>query len=240
MTALILLTIHWYVSLFFQTFFLHRYCSHKMFTLSPFWERFFYFMTFLSQGVSFLHPRGYAIMHIKHHQNSDTENDPHSPQNYKNIVSMMLSTYEKYKNSIIEANHTQNPNYTEIPIWPKLDQFAEGKFNLILWPVVYISIYTYLNIDLVFYPLIILHCLVGPIQGAIVNWCGHKIGYQNYDNGDYSKNTLPIDFLLMGELYQNNHHKNGNKLNFAAKWFELDFTYQITKVLNNLNIIKIN
>jgi len=32
---------------------------------------------------------------------------------------------------------------------------------------------------------------MGPIHGAIVNWAGHKYGYQNFDNGDRSRNTLP-------------------------------------------------
>ena len=33
---------HWYLSLFCQTFFLHRYSAHKMFTMNKFWEKFFY------------------------------------------------------------------------------------------------------------------------------------------------------------------------------------------------------
>ena len=46
----------------------------------------------------------------------------------------------------------------------------------------------------------------GAVNGAIVNWCGHKYGYQ-LDNHDHSK-SLPLDFLLMGELMKNNHHKD--------------------------------
>ena len=33
---------------------------------------------------------------------------------------------------------------------------------------------------------------------------------------DNSKNTLPVDFLMMGELYQNNHHKSPQKVNWGA------------------------
>ena len=42
--------LHWLSSVFFQTFFLHRYGAHKQFLMSPAWERRFYFMTFLTQG----------------------------------------------------------------------------------------------------------------------------------------------------------------------------------------------
>jgi stearoyl-CoA desaturase (delta-9 desaturase) len=80
---------------------------------------------------------------------------------------------------------------------------------------------------------------MGPIQGAIVNYAGHKFGYRNFDLGDNSKNTLPVDFLLMGELYQNNHHKNGKRMNFAYRYFEIDITYQIAKLLHVIGIIKI-
>ena len=66
------LILHWYLSLFFQTIFLHRYASHNMFKMTPFVEKVFYFLTFLFQGSSFLHPAHMAsctrnIMHILIH-----------------------------------------------------------------------------------------------------------------------------------------------------------------------------
>ena len=64
------------------------------------------------------------------------------------------------------------------------------------------------------------HYLMGPVHGAIVNWCGHKYGYRNFDNGDASRNTLIFDSVTCGELFQNNHHKYAMSPNFAARWFE--------------------
>ena len=80
---------------------------------------------------------------------------------------------------------------------------------------------------------------MGPIQGAVVNWCGHKYGYSNYDNEDHSKNSLPLDFLMLGELFQNNHHKHPNSPNFAKKWFEFDPSYPVIRFLNAVGIIKL-
>jgi stearoyl-CoA desaturase (delta-9 desaturase) len=79
---------------------------------------------------------------------------------------------------------------------------------------------------------------MGPVHGAIVNWSGHMYGYQNFDNNDKSRNSLAIDVLMMGELYQNNHHKLPNRANFAAKWFELDPTYPIIMILGWFGIIR--
>ncbi|HTJ83038.1 MAG TPA: acyl-CoA desaturase, partial [Polyangiaceae bacterium] len=71
--------LHWVLSVFMQTFFLHRYSAHRMFTMSPRAEKVFHFLTFLFQGSSYLNPRGYAILHREHHAFSDTDKDPHSP-----------------------------------------------------------------------------------------------------------------------------------------------------------------
>jgi stearoyl-CoA desaturase (delta-9 desaturase) len=78
---------------------------------------------------------------------------------------------------------------------------------------------------------------MGPVHGAIVNWCGHKYGYRNFASDDVSRNTLPFDFLTGGELFQNNHHESAMSPNFAARWFEIDPTYQVMRVLAALKVI---
>ena len=84
-----------------------------------------------------------------------------------------------------------------------------------------------------------IHFLMGPIQGAIVNWFGHKLGYRNYNIKDHSKNTSPWGVLLMGELFQNNHHKEKDNANFARKWYEFDLTFLIMRLLHVFRIIQL-
>src|SRR5882757_1979059 len=93
---LVLFIAHWQISVFFQTFFLHRYGAHKQFTMSKGWERFFHLCTYVSQGSSFLSPRGYAILHRMHHAYSDTPKDPHSPVQHKNVFTLMWHTKHIY------------------------------------------------------------------------------------------------------------------------------------------------
>ncbi|MCO4794854.1 MAG: fatty acid desaturase [Bacteriovoracaceae bacterium] len=243
MEILILLVGHWFLSLFCQSFFLHRYGSHHMFKMSFAWERFFYFLTYLLQGPSFLNPRCYAILHQRHHAFSDTENDPHSPNHAQGIWQMMLETYKQYSALLNSSGNKSSETaraQSGAPSWPALDNFAKSYSSIILWAIIYTVIYLSINPEPYLYLLLPIHFFIGPIQGAIVNWFGHKVGYRNYEIKDQSKNSLPIDFALMGELYQNNHHQNGKNMNFARKWFEIDFTYQISKLLSFFGVISLN
>ncbi len=241
--VLIAFLVHWYLSLFCQTFFLHRYSAHKMFTMNKFWERFFYFLTYISQGSSYLSPRAYAILHRMHHAFSDTEKDPHSPHHTKNVFTMMWSTKEIY-NAVLsrkrEVEHRFERNYPE---WNLIEKLGDSWVSRIGWGLLYsafyILAYIYLDMHWAFFFLLPIHFLMGPIHGAIVNWSGHKYGYQNFDNQDESKNSLIFDFLMLGELFQNNHHKRPNSINFGQKWFEFDPTYPVIKLLDKLKIIKV-
>lgn len=230
---------HWFLSLFCQTFFLHRYASHKMFTTNKFWERFFYFLTFFFQGSSFLNPRAYAIMHRMHHAYSDTEKDPHSPHFFKDVWSMMIQTKNMY---VDYATHKVQPEKAfdgDYPEWPALDKIADMWIVRLLFAAGYIAFYVAFAPSYWWFLLLPIEFLMGPVQGAIVNWCGHKYGYSNFDNEDHSKNTLPWDFLLLGELFQNNHHKSANSPNFAKRWFEIDPTYPVVRFLHFVGIIKL-
>lgn len=239
MIVLIFFFCHWFLSLFFQTFFQHRYASHKMFKMNRFWEKVFYFFTFFCQGSSFLNPRAYAIMHRMHHAYSDTEKDPHSPHFIKDIWGLMMKTkniyldYQRYK---IEPEPQFRDRY---PSWAMVDRLGDHWATRILFGIGYTAFYVAFATHWWLFALLPIHYLMGPIHGAIVNWCGHKYGYSNFDNDDHSKNTLPFDFLMLGELFQNNHHKRPNDANFAKRWFEIDPSYAVLRLFHTLRIIKL-
>lgn len=239
MLLLSFILLHWFVSLFCQTFFLHRYASHKMFTMNKFWEKTFYTVTFLSQGSSFLNPRAYAIMHRMHHAYSDTEKDPHSPHFFKDVWQMTLHTKDIYVDYVKNRTQPDKAFQGNYPEWPVMDAISDNWIVRVLFGAIYFTIYLFIAPHWLFFLLLPVHFFMGPIHGAIVNWCGHKYGYSNYDNDDHSKNSLPIDLLLMGELMQNNHHKSPNSINFAKKWWEFDPTYLVIRLFHLIGIIKI-
>jgi stearoyl-CoA desaturase (delta-9 desaturase) len=228
---------HWQLSVFFQSFFLHRVGAHRQFTMSKGWERFFHFCTFLIQGSSFLSPRGYAIMHRMHHAFSDTDKDPHSPENHGNVLTMMWATKERYS-ALVYGREKPEPRFDGgYPDWPLIDRLGDQWPTRFVWMALYTLFYVKFATHAWMYALLPLHYVMGPLHGAIVNWCGHRYGYRNYASADVSRNTIPVDFVCAGELFQNNHHKFGMSPNFAARWFELDPSYQVMRLLAALKII---
>ncbi len=237
MAVIVFFVAHWQLSVFCQTFYLHRYGAHRMFSMSKGWERFFHLFTYFMQGPSFLSPRGYGILHRMHHAFSDTPKDPHSPTNYKNVWTMMLATKKTYDDFAYDRVKPEARFDGGLPSWPALDRIGQSWPLRVAWGTAYSLFYIKFATQPWMFALLPAHFIMGPIHGAIVNWCGHKYGYANFDNGDQSKNTLPFDFLTAGELFQNNHHKFGMAPNFAVRWFELDPTYQVMRGLSALGII---
>ncbi len=231
---------HWYLSLFTQTFFLHRYASHRQFDLSPLKEKIFYILTFIFQGASTLSVYAYAVMHRMHHAYSDTEKDPHSPHFFKNVFAMMWHTKEIY-NSILTGKFSPGKAFEkDVPRWKTFEDFYDKWYVRLGWGILYTLYYLKFATAWWMFLLLPIHYLMGPVHGAIVNWAGHKYGYRNFDLPDKSRNTLPIDFLMLGELYQNNHHKHPASPTLAYRWWEIDFCYPVMKVLHWLRVIRLS
>jgi stearoyl-CoA desaturase (delta-9 desaturase) len=241
MAVLILFFVHWHLSVFCQSFFLHRYGAHAQFSMSKGWERFFNVLTYATQNSSYLNPRGYAILHLMHHAYSDTEKDPHTPRPYRAIVpglfKMMWKTKKIYHGYAYHELEPEKRFEREFPHSPLLDWAGKSWFMRIAWGAAFFAFYYFFATAWWQWLLLPTHWIMGAMHGAIVNWGGHRYGYRNFPNDDISRNALPVDFLTAGELYQNNHHKYPMSPNFAARWWELDTTYQVMKVFHALGII---
>jgi len=134
-----------------------------------------------------------------------------------------------------EAQFTQE----YLPAWNRLDNLGNKAVTRVLFGAAYLTVYILFAPNVWWFLLLPIHFLMGPVQGALVNWCGHKYGYSNFKNGDHSKNSTPWGIILMGELLQNNHHYAKYNANFARKWFEFDMTYLIMRGLHKIKIIRL-
>ncbi len=241
MTAILIFFVaHWYLSLFFQTFFLHRYSAHGAFSMSRAMEKVVYVLTWIFQGSNYLSAYGYGILHRMHHAYADTPEDPHSPKYDENFFKMMWKTKTTYT-EITNKTLKVEPRFTKnIPEWTTFDTFARSWVSRVGWGAVYVLFYWHFATVWWLWLLLPVHFVLAPIHGAIINWFAHIYGYRNFDVGDTSRNFLPFDFLMMGESYHNNHHKFGSRANFGGiRWHEIDPTYYIMLLLDKLKIIKL-
>ncbi|BDD11441.1 fatty acid desaturase (plasmid) [Fulvitalea axinellae] len=228
---------HWYTSLFFQTFFLHRYAAHGAFRMSERMEKLFFILTYIFQGSNYLSAYGYGVMHRLHHAFADTPQDPHSPKYDETLFKMMWKTKTIYS-AVTRDRYPVDAKFKKgVPRWDAFDKFASHMASRLAWGTAYGLFYIAFATEWWMFLLLPIHFLMSPIHGAIINWFAHKYGYVNHKVNDTSKNFLPFDFLMMGESYHNNHHHNGGKANFGERWHEVDFTYLIILLLDKVGVI---
>jgi stearoyl-CoA desaturase (delta-9 desaturase) len=177
---------HWVLSVFMQTFFLHRYAAHRMFSMSPRAEKVFHFLTWLFQGSSYLN--------------------------------RFLGGY---------------------PSWPALERIGDAWVVRVAFGAAYVVPYLIWAPHWAFFLLLPAHFFMGPLHGAIVNWAGHMYGYRNFATDDRSRNTIPFDFVTLGELFQNNHHRYPQALDFGARAWEIDPASWVIRLFSLLRIIRV-
>jgi len=239
MLVIIFFIILWYLSLFSQSFFQHRYAAHGAFKMNKGWEKFFFILTYITQGSSYMSPRAYGIMHRLHHAYTDTEKDPHSPSFSKNIFSMMWRTRNIYC-GIVNRKEEIEPRFTKnLPEWTKFDRWANSGISRLIWVALYVSFFVMFAISPWFFLLLPIVVAMGAFHGAIINWFAHKYGYKNYILKNTSRNLLSVDILMLGESYHNNHHKNPSAINFGKHWYEIDPLYPVIRLFAWLGIIKV-
>ncbi|MCU0372737.1 MAG: acyl-CoA desaturase [Ignavibacteria bacterium] len=238
MEIIIFFTAHWYISLFSQSFLQHRYASHRAFTMNRFWERFFYIFAYITQGSSYLSARAYGIMHRMHHAYTDTEKDPHSPKYFSNVFSLMWHTKTVYADIMDDRMEVEERFTRNLPDWASLDKWGQSLTNRLIFASMYTGFYVIYADYWWMYALIPVHILMGPVHGSIINWFAHKYGSVNFKLNNTSRNFIPLDVLMLGENYHNNHHKYPSSANFGVKWYEIDPLFYGMKVLSFLRIIK--
>jgi stearoyl-CoA desaturase (delta-9 desaturase) len=150
---------------------------------------------------------------------------------------MMAKTWTTY-HGIAHFEVEPEPRFSGgYPEWSAVDKLGQSWLMRIGWGALYGVFYIAFATSPWMFLLLPFHWFMGPVHGFIVNWCGHRYGYRNFNNDDVSKNTLIFDFLTGGELFQNNHHRYSQSPNFAVRWFEIDPAYQVMRVFALLGII---
>lgn len=239
MVILIFFIVHWYASLFFQSIFHHRYAAHGMFTMSRSMERIFFIGCAITQGSSYISARAYGMMHRLHHAHTDTSEDPHSPENARNVFVMMWQTRNNYFNIYTGKTPVDDKYKHNLPAWKWFDSIAHNWLTRIAWITVYTCFYVAFATHWSLFLLLPLTIIMGSLQGVAVNWWAHRFGYTNFEMNNTSKNILPVDLIFWGEAFHNNHHKYPGRADNAIRWFEIDPGFLAMRFMHSLGMIRL-
>ena len=70
-----------------------------------------------------------------------------------------------------------------------------------------------------------------------INSLAHCFGRQRYLTGDDSRNNWWLAFITLGEGWHNNHHYYQVSTRQGFRWYEIDVTYYVLKVLSWVGIV---
>jgi len=214
------------------TLYLHRSQAHKSVTFHPAVEHFMRFWLWMTTGMI---TKQWVAIHRKHHQYSDQPGDPHSPHVFGiwNIFlrgvyyyyvgakdARMTVTYGKgTPDDWIERNIYTRHNYLGVVLMLTIDVLLFGWWGFLVWAIQMLWI---------------------PLWAAgVVNGIGHWFGYRNGTTRDQSRNVVPWDFWVGGELLHNNHHLNPASPKLSLKRWEFDIGWFYIQLLRGCGLAKL-
>ncbi len=71
-----------------------------------------------------------------------------------------------------------------------------------------------------------------------VNSVTHLFGYRSYETPDNSRNNWLVALVGAGEGWHNNHHHDPTSATVQRRWWEIDPTYYVIKILTWVGLAK--
>jgi stearoyl-CoA desaturase (delta-9 desaturase) len=203
----------------------HRYFSHRSFKTS----RVFAFIMGAIGTVGLQRgPLWWAAQHRKHHRFSDTKDDHHSIHQHGLWwayggwafgVQNLADDYELVRDFA---------RYPELRWLNKYHFFFPALVAALVWIVFGTTAFVW-----------------GVLVTTVLQWNAifagniycHLFGRRRFETKEFSTNSLIFGLLLLGEGWHNNHHYSPRTARQGFTWWEVDFTYYVLKLLEQLGLV---
>jgi fatty-acid desaturase len=194
---------------------LHRYFSHKSFKTSKPIE---YLLAFVGTLTTLGSIINWVGVHRYHHINADTNLDPHSPK----YIGLIKAYTFQWKDSTISKKIIK-----DLFSNPIISFTHRNYFKIIL---LYILILFLIDpmLPIFAYCIPATLCLNGVAAVTVI--C-HIHGYRNFETNDFARNSWIASILSLGEGWHNNHHYNSYNYRQGIKWWEVDPSASIIKMI---------
>ncbi|KAI3875759.1 hypothetical protein MKX03_023682 [Papaver bracteatum] len=220
--VLYVITLHLGISLSY-----HRNLTHRSFKLPQWLEYFFaYCGLHAAQGD----PMFWASVHRYHHQYTDSDRDPHTPNEgfwFSHINWVFYYSYVCEKCGDPTSNVMdlyKQPFYRFIQKTYLLHLIGLGVIMYMLggWPYVLWGMGVRITL--------------GHHSTFMVNSVCHTWGSRPWNTKDLSKNNWVLGLIGYGENWHNNHHAFQNSARLGLEWWQLDFPWYVVKSLECMGL----
>jgi stearoyl-CoA desaturase (delta-9 desaturase) len=173
-------------------------------------------------------PLTWAGAHRYHHKHSDTEQDLHSPARRGFLWSHLLWFMSK------EYEQTQVFDVKDLAVYPELVWINRFYFvpayalGAALWALGGWPAFAW-----------------GFLVSTVVTWHGvftinslsHVFGSRPHATGDESRNNPVLAIITLGEGWHNNHHSCMQSARQGFRWWQVDPTWYVLRVLEVLGVV---
>jgi fatty-acid desaturase len=205
----------------------HRLLTHRGYKTYTWVE---YFLTVCGTLALEGGPIAWVATHRMHHQNTDKDGDPHSPQDgglwahigwiitgramHQNTAELLPFVPDLRKHKF----YMWISKYHWVPITAlAVITLAFGGFSVMMWAV-------------------FLRTVVGLHCTWLVNSATHMWGSRRFLTGDTSTNSFWVAILTFGEGWHNNHHAAPQAARHGLAWYEVDVNWYGIAVLRMLGL----
>jgi stearoyl-CoA desaturase (delta-9 desaturase) len=203
----------------------HRYFSHRSYKTSRVGQ---FVLAFLCQTTAQKGVLWWAAQHRHHHKHSDLPSDVHSPRHHGFLFSHVGWIFSRQRG---EADYSQIGDLTRFPELVWLERFQNLPALLLA-----IGCWAYAGLPGLFVGFFLSTVLL--YHGTfMINSMAHVIGKQRYVTGDDSRNNWWLALITLGEGWHNNHHHYMSSTRQGFRWWEIDPTYYVLKVLSWVGIV---
>ena len=200
----------------------HRYFTHRSFTT---YKPIEYLLAICGCMAGEAGPISWVAAHRYHHTYSDMEDDPHSPlrgffwahMGWLFAREKFLSEFESYK------RYAPDMARDRFLVW--LDRFHLVPTALLAWGLYAMGGWTFVVWGIFVRSVMVYH------STWLVNSASHVWGYRTYQTTDKSRNNWWVALLTFGEGWHNNHHAFQRSARHGFRWWEIDPTFMMVKLL---------
>jgi stearoyl-CoA desaturase (Delta-9 desaturase) len=210
----------------------HRYFAHRTYRLNRFNQ---FVLAFIAQTSAQKGVLWWASHHRDHHKYSDTEKDIHSPVTqglwWSHVGWVISDTFDDYDQENIQ-DFEKFPELRFLSRYHWICPWLMGIASFAFGEITGLGGWATLVWGFVLSTVLLFHCTFS------INSLSHLWGTRRFETKDDSRNNLLLALLTLGEGWHNNHHHYQSSCRQGIRWWEVDVTFYILKVLSWVGIVR--